>query len=110
MVRRVLIVVLIYFGLCLAGGVFLASITLHPQRRALDASSIPFSAVTNVSLTVADGAQLRAWYILPDEEISDVVLLLHGLSDKSFGNGWIRAVTLGSRIRRADAGLPCARR
>lgn len=84
----------LYLMLSAAAAVFLANVTLHPQRRSLPATAEAgmrdvvgkFGArLTNVDLNAFDHAQLRAWYIEQNQGNGDVVILLHGQGDNRLG-------------------------
>jgi len=82
-----------YAVFCLGAGVFVAEMTLHPQRRPLPetrAALLPISQLVggdlhDVSITASDGIVLRAWSIRPSQPNGDAVILLHGLSDNRLG-------------------------
>src|SRR5579864_252507 len=84
----------VYLMLCTAAAIFLANVTLHPQRRSLPANAEAemrqmvgkFGArLTNVSVNAFDHAQLRAWYIEQHQGNGDAIILLHGQGDNRFG-------------------------
>lgn len=92
--RRSIIAVLLYSAFCTAVGIFIAEITLHPQRRTLDRPMIAMaeqvaqntrSSLRDVSLNAQDGIRLSAWLIEPANTNHNAVLLLHGLGDNRIG-------------------------
>jgi uncharacterized protein len=92
--RYAIFALILYLTLCVAGGVFLADATLHPQRRELtndDIKSAELGAnsldakLTEASITTPDGANLKAWFIYPNHPNGNAVLLLHGLGDNRLG-------------------------
>jgi pimeloyl-ACP methyl ester carboxylesterase len=77
------------YGLaCVAVGIGLAEISLHlPKRYMEDGAEFrdrveqQFHAkVSDVSLSAEDGAQLRAWYVVPPKPNGEAVVLLHGIA------------------------------
>jgi len=93
-VRRAAIGIFLYAVFCVVVGIFVAEATLHPQRRQLDTRATEQanqvaehagSAVRTISLRASDGVLLRAWLLQPAVRTSNVVLLLHGLSDNRLG-------------------------
>lgn len=92
--RRLVIATLLYGIVCSAAGIFLAEITLHPQRRPLDAQATAQaqqlaqrtgSELQDMSLPANGGVVLRAWLIQPAATNNSVVLLFHGLGDNRLG-------------------------
>jgi uncharacterized protein len=91
--RRAFFLVLIYVALCALIGIFVAEVSLHPQRRpitpAVEASAQRMalrqgSNLEDVSIT--DGKiTLRAWTIRPQKDNGKAVILLHGLGDNRTG-------------------------
>lgn len=85
--------VALYAVVAVAGGIFLAELALHPQRRTLvDAPRARQSLieefhvpVENVSISAADGATLRGWFVAPDQPSGSAVILLHGVADNREG-------------------------
>jgi len=79
--------------MCLAGGVVLAELQLHPWRRALrhevafrEFTRQAYNAdVADVSVTAADGADLRGWFVQPKNANGSMVILLHGVGDNREG-------------------------
>src|SRR5205085_6200469 len=77
----------------LIGGILLAEVALHPERKALDMSPgivaseahRRHAAFAEASHTAADGAVLRGWYLQPEQWNRDAVLMLHGVSDNREG-------------------------
>jgi dipeptidyl aminopeptidase/acylaminoacyl peptidase len=79
---------------CAAIGIFAAELALHPSRRALGPNAeVRAQAVAarnhaelkEVSVTVDEGATLRAWSIRPSRGNGDAVILLHGHTDNRVG-------------------------
>jgi fermentation-respiration switch protein FrsA (DUF1100 family) len=88
LLRRSLVVFAIYLAVCLALGVGLAEMSLHPPRHR-DEDKRGFSArvwrqfhasVHDVQTTGADGAVLRGWYVRPPHPNGEAVILLHGIT------------------------------
>lgn len=93
--------VLGYAALCLAAGIFLAEIALHPGRRPLPpAARVELRTATganlqDLSLSAADGTTLRAWVLVPQQANGDAVILLHGVGDNRLGmSGYARLFLL----------------
>jgi uncharacterized protein len=93
-IRAALLSLILYLVFCVVGGSFIADGTLHPPRRPLtdtDVSAVKNSlearggTLDDVSLTVRDGAVLRAWVIHPRRANGDAAILLHGLGDNRLG-------------------------
>jgi hypothetical protein len=86
-------IVAICLSISVITGILLANLALHPGRRSfsqkfalLSASSGPaYSSVQTVSITAADGAILKAWYIQPKDFRGASVILLHGVADNREG-------------------------
>jgi fermentation-respiration switch protein FrsA (DUF1100 family) len=82
------ILVGVYGLACVAVGIGLAEISLHlPKRYVEDGAEFrdrvqqQFQAkVSDVSLSAEDGAQLRAWYVVPPKPNGEAVVLLHGIA------------------------------
>jgi hypothetical protein len=92
--RRLLIILLLYAGASALVGILVMEAALHPARRALTPSdqdamlqiaSGLHSTLQDVRMTTADGVQLNAWNIQPQNGTGNTVLLLHGLGDNRFG-------------------------
>lgn len=92
--RRLTIATLLYGIVCSAAGIFLAEITLHPQRRPLDAQATAQaqqlaqrtgSELQDMSLKANGDVLLKAWLIQPAATNNSAVLLLHGLGDNRLG-------------------------
>jgi uncharacterized protein len=80
--------------LCVVIGVVAMEGALHPGRRAVSgadrerASGVAAAdnaQISEVSMTAADGAVLRAWSIVPVMANGDAVMLLHGQADNRVG-------------------------
>ena len=87
------IAAVLYAVVAVAGGIVLAELALHPQRRSLlDAARARQSLtqefhvpVDDVSISAQDGATLRAWFIAPSHPSGSAVILLHGVADNREG-------------------------
>jgi hypothetical protein len=84
----------IYLLLCILAGIVATEAALHPGRnpltaatreRAVELAAENHAQLTEVSITAADGATLRAWSIVPLSRNGDAVLLLHGQADNRAG-------------------------
>jgi dipeptidyl aminopeptidase/acylaminoacyl peptidase len=93
-VRIVLKAAGIYAAISLVVGVVLAELTLHPWRRPMtvtDKEKIACvyeqygAALQPIAIRAADGADLHAWYSVPEHENGKAVILLHGISDSRLG-------------------------
>jgi dipeptidyl aminopeptidase/acylaminoacyl peptidase len=90
--RRLLYRLALYYGIiCVVMAFLLARIALHPQRVPLVDVDAPAGAAArlgatfeNVSITVADGAVLRAWFLKP-RSMKRAVIILHGVGDNRAG-------------------------
>jgi uncharacterized protein len=81
-----------YIILSLAFGILMAQLTLSPMRLPLPASAQialmykPWGAdMQSVSIQAADGVVLRGWYVVPDHQNGQAVILLHGIGDNRGG-------------------------
>lgn len=92
--RRAIFALLFYGLFCVIAGVLVAEMTLHPQRRPLDAPAIDQaqqvahrtrSNLRDVSVQTEDNLLLKAWLIEPRSNNGSAALLLHGLSDNRIG-------------------------
>ncbi len=92
---RVLKSLAIFYGAaCLVGGVVLAEVSVRLDKLPLADSSIDRERFRNrfkasledVTLTAADGAQLRAWFIQPAKPNGKSVILLHGITSNRTGS------------------------
>jgi len=92
--RKLVITVLgLYFAVCIAGGVLLAEMQLHPPRRPIrytskftrDVRQNYLADVQDVSIIAADRVPLRAWYVKPQNDNGNAVILLHGVGDNREG-------------------------
>lgn len=78
---------LVYIGVCVVMGIALAESTLRLPTQLVFAGGVfhtrmkkQFGASTQaVSLEAADGARLRAWWVIPRHPNGRAVLLLHGI-------------------------------
>lgn len=84
---------LLYLVLSAIAGIAIADISLklprrplgHQQRVAEIVRKDLQTELQNVSITAADGAVLKAWYIHPHEYNGNAVVLLHGITDNREG-------------------------
>ena len=116
---RILLVLLgLYLAACVAIGVTVAEIALHPHHRALtDAEQVYAHAwatddgatLTNVEIKAADGIPLRAWEVDPDDSNGSVVLLLAWARWQPTRDDQLCGHAAGTRIWRSDARCSRAR-
>jgi fermentation-respiration switch protein FrsA (DUF1100 family) len=94
LIRRLLILAIVYLGFCAFIGYFLAEGALHPRRKPISekskqkASAIAEkvqSNLQNVRTFATDQTKLAAWYFESSKPTSKTVLLFHGLSDNRGG-------------------------
>ncbi|HLV87192.1 MAG TPA: alpha/beta fold hydrolase [Candidatus Sulfotelmatobacter sp.] len=92
--RKFLLGLMLYVGLCGVGGIFLADGALHPERRPLTEAAIEGmrrmtisedASFEDVSVAAADGVRLRGWLARPRSGNGSAVILLHGLADNRSG-------------------------
>jgi len=92
--RFVIAALLLYAVFCTVAGIEVAEMTLHPERRLLDARAVrdaqevarrTGSNLRDVSIRTEDNLLLKAWLIQPRSNNGSVVLVLHGLSDNRIG-------------------------
>ena len=92
--RRGLVIVLVWIGICAGIGIMAAEMALHPGRRALgthakenasDVAARNGAELTEVAVTAVDGVTLRAWSIRHFHGNGDAVILLHGHTDNRAG-------------------------
>ena len=82
-----------YLALSIAAGIIIADVSLKVHRLPLRHAQVVAATVRhdfrakleNVSVTAADGAVLRAWYVHPVEYNGNAVILLHGITDNREG-------------------------
>jgi pimeloyl-ACP methyl ester carboxylesterase len=93
-IRRAIFALIFYAVFCAVAGILVAEMTLHPQRRLLDAQTVgdaeqvarrTRSSLRDVTVQTEDNLILRAWLLEPSFNNGDAVLLLHGLSDNRIG-------------------------
>ena len=96
-VRRLLqflaVLAALYGFVAVAGGILMAEFALHPQRRSLvDAPRAEQSLteefhvpIDDVSISAADRALLRGWFVAPSQPSGSAVILLHGVADNREG-------------------------
>lgn len=112
--RKLLIsLILLYAAVSIVGGVLLAEMQLHVPRRPLrhaaeferDVRQKYHCDVKDVSVSGADGAVLRAWYVEPQNDNGNAVILLHGVGDNREGVGGYARMFLdhGYRVLMPDA-------
>ena len=92
LLRILLKTVIIYALVSLIAGLALAELSLHLYRKPIRHQQLfasryaPFGAhLEPVELRAADGAVLRAWYSVPDNDNGRAVILLHGITDNREG-------------------------
>lgn len=92
--RYLVIAVVLYAGFCTVAGVLVPEMTLHPQRRPLNAAALleeqevahrTGSSIRDVSIRTRDNLTLKAWFLRPVTNNGSSVLLLHGLGDNRAG-------------------------
>jgi fermentation-respiration switch protein FrsA (DUF1100 family) len=84
-----------YVLLSISGGIGLAEFTLHLPRRPLRHTELARRTVANefhadlqtASITAADGAILKAWFVEPEHANGNAVILFHGVTDNREGVG-----------------------
>jgi hypothetical protein len=82
-----------YLGLSLIVGIVLAGNVLHLRRKPLNQNAALGTMLSqqfgarqkDVSLTAADGAVLRGWYVQPANGNGSAVILMHGMADNRQG-------------------------
>ena len=81
-----------YLALSLAFGILMARLTLFPMRLALpDRARIapmykPYGGdLQTVAIQAVDGVVLQGWYIVPEHQNGQAVILLHGIGDNRGG-------------------------
>ncbi len=111
-VKRVLKGLAVYIVISVALATLMAELTLHPMRLAppdgnrIAALYQPYGArLEEVSITAVDGAELRAWYSVPQRQNGRAVVLLHGIGDNrggvaGYGQGFLQE---GYRILLPDS-------
>ena len=92
--RWLLVLSVLYLGVCTLGGVYLADGTLHPARRTLtDEEATAFTSTVramraelqDVSITTPDQVILRGWLLRPTAGNGNAAIVLHGLADNRLG-------------------------
>jgi pimeloyl-ACP methyl ester carboxylesterase len=85
-------VIAMYLTLSLAFGILMARLTLCPMRLPLpDRARIacmykPYGGdLQTVAIQAADGVVLQGWYIVPEHQNGQAVILLHGIGDNRGG-------------------------
>lgn len=92
--RWLLVLSVLYLGVCAVGGIYLADGTLHPARRPLSGEDTATfkSAVRemrgelqDVLITTSDQVILRGWLLRPAAGNGKAAIVLHGLGDNRLG-------------------------
>jgi len=92
--RLLICAVSIYLVLAIAVALFLAFVTLHPNRRPVlaeektevrNAAANLDAKLAEVEIEAQDHTSLRAWLIQPQRGNGNAVVLLHGLADNRLG-------------------------
>ena len=94
-VRGAVVLFGLYAFVSLAGGIYLAEITVHLPRRHVTHTDVAQRVVAtefrselqNVSVTAQDGTNLRAWFVEPANPNGNAIILLHGVTDNREGMG-----------------------
>ncbi len=71
--------------LWLGAGVVLCETAVHVPKRATPETSFAHTDRQTVQITASDGAVLRAWFFIPENNNGNSVLVLHGISDSRAG-------------------------
>ena len=105
--------VAVYLAASAAIAVVMAEDTLHTGHRPLHMRQHFASVVASdfkadlqdVSITAADGTPLRAWYVIPERDNGNAVVLMHGVADTREGvSGYGRMfLNRGYRVLLADS-------
>src|SRR5579862_6472897 len=104
-----------YVALSLAFGVLMARLTLSPMRLPLPAKAqiaLMYKAygaeLQTVAIQAADGVILQGWYVVPEHQNGQAVILLHGIGDNRGGvAGYGQAfLNQGYRILLPDFSYP----
>lgn len=81
-----------YIALSLAFGILMVRLTLSPMRLPLPARARialiykPCGAeLQNMAIQAADGVVLQGWYVVPNHQNGQAVILLHGIGDNRGG-------------------------
>ena len=82
-----------YLVVCALAGAWLAEISLHPRRKAVDHRQEAAARVAHdfgaqlqdVQVSAADGVSLRGWFVRPAGANGYAVILLHGVADNREG-------------------------
>jgi uncharacterized protein len=97
MLRRIIQIGLpllgLYVVLSIAAGIYLAEAAIHPHRRPVTGrarymamvESYSNSGVEDVAVTAAHHAELKGWYVRPNDWNHEAVILLHGVADDREG-------------------------
>jgi hypothetical protein len=84
---------IVYLALSFAAGAFIAEMSLklprlplrHQQAAAAAVQANFHAELQNVSITAADGAVMRGWFIHPHDYNGNAAVLLHGITDNREG-------------------------
>ncbi len=94
LLRKLVTLAVVLYGIgCLIGGVLLAELQLHPPRMPIrysdrfhrNVQALYHADVEDVSIKGIDNAPLRAWYVKPQDDNGNAVILLHGVGDNREG-------------------------
>jgi dipeptidyl aminopeptidase/acylaminoacyl peptidase len=97
MLRRIIQIGLsllgLYVVLSIAAGVYLAEAAIHPHRKPVTGrarymamfESYSSSGLENVAIDAAHHAELKGWYVRPNDWNHEAVILLHGVADDREG-------------------------
>jgi hypothetical protein len=94
-IRLAIALLSLYLLTSIAGGVYLAEITLHLPRRPVTHTALAertvqrefHATLQDVAVRAADGTILRGWFIEPDHANGSAVIFLHGVTDNREGMG-----------------------
>jgi pimeloyl-ACP methyl ester carboxylesterase len=103
----------LYAILCIAGGILLAELQLHPPRRGITHHAEVARAIReyhgasleDAAIPAKDGVVLKGWFARPGNDNGSAIILLHGVSDNREGvAGYARAfLKQGYRVLLPDA-------
>jgi uncharacterized protein len=97
MLRRSIQIVLsllgLYVVLSIAAGIYLAETAIHPHRKPVTGraryvamvESYSNSGVEDVAIDATNHAELKGWYVQPNDWNHEAVILLHGVADNREG-------------------------
>jgi hypothetical protein len=83
----------LYVVLTIAAGIYLAEAAIHPHRRAVTGRTryvamvkgYSSSGVEDVAVRATNHAELKGWYVQPNDWNHEGVILLHGVADNREG-------------------------